>query len=67
MKALLEAGADKSIRNNAGATALEAVTVPFDEIKSFYDFVGGALAPYGLELDYDRIKATRPEIAKLLQ
>jgi NAD(P)-dependent dehydrogenase (short-subunit alcohol dehydrogenase family) len=67
VKALLAAGANKGIRNNGGATALDAVSAPFDDMKGIYDLVGGALAPLGLKLDYDRIKITRPEIAKILQ
>ncbi|UCF19278.1 MAG: SDR family NAD(P)-dependent oxidoreductase [Gemmatimonadota bacterium] len=67
VEALLAAGADKSIRNNNGSTALDAVTPPFEAVRNIYDFVGAALAPYGLELDYERIEATRPRIAELLR
>jgi NAD(P)-dependent dehydrogenase (short-subunit alcohol dehydrogenase family) len=67
VEALLAAGADKSIRNNTGSTALDAVTPPFEAVRNIYDFVGAALAPYGLELDYERIEATRPRIAEMLQ
>ena len=67
VEALLAAGADKSIRNNAGSTALDAVTPPFEAVKDIYDFVGAMLAPYGLVLDYERIEATRPKIAEMLQ
>ncbi|UCC83139.1 MAG: SDR family NAD(P)-dependent oxidoreductase [Gemmatimonadota bacterium] len=67
VEALLAAGADKSIRNNAGSTALDVVTPPFEVVRDFYDLVGAALAPYGLELDYERIEATRPRIAEMLQ
>ena len=65
--ALLDAGADKSIRNNAGSTALEVVTVPFDVIKGTYDYLGVILGPLGLELDYERIRMTRPKIAEMLR
>jgi NAD(P)-dependent dehydrogenase (short-subunit alcohol dehydrogenase family) len=65
--ALLDAGADKSIRNNAGSTALEVVTVPFDAIRDTYDLLGTVLGPYGLELDYERIRTTRPKIAEMLR
>ncbi len=67
VQALLDAGADKDIKTSTGSTALEVVTVPFDEIKGIYDYLGVVLAPYGLELDYERIKSTRPRIAELLQ
>jgi hypothetical protein len=64
---LLQAGADKSIRNNAGATPLEAVSGPWDELKPVYELVAATLGPMGLEVDYARIKATRPRIAELLR
>jgi hypothetical protein len=67
VEALLAAGADKSIRNNAGSTALDVVTVPFESLEPTYDFLGSLLAPYGLELDYDRIKRARPRIAEVLR
>ncbi len=67
VKALLDKGADKSVRNNAGTTALELVSGPFDTMKGTYDFFGTVLKPFGLELDYERIEATRPKIAKLLK
>lgn len=67
VEALLAAGADKSIRNNTGSTALDAVSGPFEEVRNIYDFVGAALAPYGLELDYARIEATRPRIGEMLR
>jgi NAD(P)-dependent dehydrogenase (short-subunit alcohol dehydrogenase family) len=67
VEALLAAGADKSIRNNAGSTALDVVTVPFESLEPTYDFLGSLLAPYGLELDYDRIKRARPGIAEVLR
>jgi hypothetical protein len=67
VQVLLAAGADKSIRNNSGSTALDVVTVPFEAMRDIYDFVGAALAPYGLQLDYDRIEAARPVIAEQLR
>ena len=67
VKALLSAGADKSIRNNAGSSALDVVSAPFDTMKNYYDMIGEMLGPFGLKLDYDDIKATRPIIAEMLQ
>jgi NAD(P)-dependent dehydrogenase (short-subunit alcohol dehydrogenase family) len=64
---LLAAGADKSIRNTTGITALDVVAPPFEDLRNIYDLVGAALAPYGLELDYERIEATRPRIAEMLR
>ena len=67
VEALLAAGADRSIPNYAGSTALDVVTVPFEALEPTYDFLGSVLAPYGLKLDYDRIKQTRPVIADMLR
>ncbi len=41
--------------------------MPFEGMIGIYDFVGAALAPYGLELDYERIEQTRPRIAEMLR
>lgn len=66
VEALLQSGADKSIRNNSGATALDVVTAPFEAVENIYDYLGSALAPLGLKLDYERIKSTRPIVAKMI-
>ena len=67
VKALLDKGADKTLRNKAGRTALETVMGPFEDVKGIYDRIGKGLKPLGLELDYERIKRTRPEIAEMLR
>ena len=67
VKALLDKGADKTALNKVGRTALESVSRPFDDVKGIYDGIGKALKPLGLELDYERIKMTRPEIAEMLR
>jgi NAD(P)-dependent dehydrogenase (short-subunit alcohol dehydrogenase family) len=67
VEALLAAGADRSIANSAGSTPLDVVTMPFETLEPTYDFLGSALAPLGLTLDYDRIKRTRPAIAEMLR
>jgi len=67
VQALLDKGADKSIKNVAGKTALESVSSPFEKVKPIYDSMGKTLAPFGLKLDYERIKLTRPKIAQILQ
>jgi len=67
VEALLANGADVSIKNNAGSTALVSVAGSFEEVKDIYEYFGNALAPLGLELDYEKIKLTRPQIAELLQ
>ena len=67
VQALLDAGADKDIRNNAGSTARDGVEAPFEAVRGVYDYLGAMLGPLGLELDYDRIRETRPEIAAMLR
>ena len=67
VKALLDNGADKNARNNAGRTALESVSAPFDDVKGIYDQFKAVLGPLGIELDYERIKMTRPKIAEMLR
>lgn len=67
VKALLDKGADTNALNKAGRTALESVSGPFDNVKGIYDSVGKGLKPLGLKLDYERIKKTRPEIARMLK
>jgi hypothetical protein len=43
------------------------VTAPFEAMKGIYDYLGTVLGPYGLRLDYDHIRETRPRIAELLR
>jgi hypothetical protein len=43
------------------------VQVPFEAVKGIYDYFGKVFGPLGLQLDYKRLKTTRPEIVKLLQ
>lgn len=67
VEALLEKGADKTLKNKAGRIAVDIVERPFEEVKGIYDGLAAALAPLGLELDYERIKMTRPKIAEMLR
>lgn len=67
VEALLAAGADRTIPNGAGSTPLQVVTAPFEAMKGIYDYLGTVLGPYGLRLDYDHIRETRPRIAELLR
>lgn len=64
---LLEKGVDTSVRNSFNATALESVQVPFEAVKMIYDQIAKELGPLGLRLDYDRLKAVRPEIAQMIE
>ncbi len=66
VQALLDNGANKNVLNGSGATALDGVAGPFDEVKGIYDHLSKALKPLGLRLDYGRIKRTRPKIAEML-
>ncbi len=67
VQALLEHNIDKSIKNNAASTAAESVTAPFDQVKGIYDYFSKVYEPLGLTLDYERIRTTRPVIAKMLE
>jgi len=64
---LLQKGAEKNVRNNNGVTPLESVTAPYEDVVGVYKYLGTALGKLGLEIDHDRIKATRPKIAQMLQ
>jgi len=67
VEALLDKGSNKYLRNGFGNTALESVAAPFEDVKGIYDSFAQALAPLGLELDYEQIKTTRPQIAEMLR
>ena len=67
VKILLDKGADKTLPNKAGRTALESVSRPFDDIKGIYDGLGAVLGPLGLKLDCERVKMTRPRIVEMLR
>ena len=68
VQALLDKGADRNIRNNDGGTALDGVQVPWNNIKTVYELLNGILfQPAGMPLDYERIEAMRPGIAKMLR
>jgi len=65
VRILLDNGADKNLKNNAGRTALETVPVPFNEVKDIYDQFRTFFRPPGIDLDYEKIKMTRPQIAEM--
>jgi hypothetical protein len=67
VKLLLDKGADKTIKNNYSQTAYNSVSNSFDEVKPAYDVMVQMLGPMGLKLDYEYLKKTRPEIAKMLK
>ncbi len=66
VQALLDAGANKEIQNNFGATPLASVSAPFNDVKMIYEQLNRDLGPFGLKLDYDQLKSTRPVVAEML-
>ena len=67
VQALLDKGADKNITNNTGSTPLQAVEAPLPLVNLIYSGLDEAIfKPAGMPLDMERIKATRPKIAKML-
>jgi len=68
VEALLKAGANKTIKSNVGATALDGAQAPWNQVKPVYDLLDGILyKPIGIPLDYNRIQQTRPKIAEMLR
>lgn len=63
---LLAHGANQSLRNKEGSTALESVLAPWELVKGIYVYFGNTLGPLGLELDYEYLESSRPEIAETL-
>ena len=67
VQSLLDKGADKNITNNIGSTPLQAVTAPLLLVQPIYSGSDEAIfKPAGMPLDMERIKSTRPKIAKML-
>ena len=64
---LIDAGADKTIKNNFGATPRETAAGPFAETKPAYETRLLQLKPFGLKLDLKELEKTRPVIATMLQ
>lgn len=65
VKLLLNKGADVNAKNIRSETPLDTVAAPWSQaVEEVYSYVGGLLQ---LQLDLERIKATRPKIAALLR
>ena len=64
---LLKKGADKTLKNNTGMTALEIIELPFEDHKAAYDAIGGGLTSAGFKLDHENLKTARPKIAEMLK
>ncbi len=60
---LLKNGAEVNAKNKKGDTALSNVSGKWGEVEGIYKFVDGL---FQLNLDLERVKATRPVIAKML-
>lgn len=67
VRSLLEKAANTTARNSFGATALESVTAPFDEVKEIYDQMSRDLGPMGLKLDYKQLADQRIAIAAMIR
>jgi len=64
---LLAHGADPGLRNNAGSTPRESVTAPWEAVSGIYQYFMGTLGPLGLQLDLEKVRKTRPQIARMLE
>ena len=64
---LIDAGIDKTVQNNYGATARESVMGPWEEIKPIYEMLQQQLGPLGLEFDLKEIEKSRPVVGMMLQ
>jgi len=65
VKVLLEGGADVNARNNRGETPLDTVTAEWGpQLQKFYELVAEALQ---IDIDCEKIRAERPEVAALLR
>jgi len=64
---LLEHGAERHRRNNDGASAFDMAAAPFEDDRWLYEQLGTALAPLGLTLDLEAIRAARTRIAGMLR
>jgi ankyrin repeat protein len=65
VKLLLDRGADMTVTDIRGDTALDIMTAPWTpELEGVYRYLGGILQ---LQPDMGRLKATRPKIAAILE
>lgn len=67
VEALLANGANREVRNNMGSTAHDSVVAPYEAVEPIYQMMEKMLAPLGLKIDYDYVRATRPKIAQILE
>ena len=64
----MDNGANKTIKDNDGQTALEMVQFPWSVTKGIYELLDGIIfKPAGKPLDYNRIQKTRPQVAAIIR
>ncbi len=64
---LVNRGANKYVRDRYGNTPAETVIGAFDVVKPAYDRLRAALGPFGLNLDDEHLRTTRPLVAEMLR
>jgi ankyrin repeat protein len=64
---LIDAKADKTLKNNYGLTPRESVLGDFEQVKSVYEMISMQLQPMGFELDIAAVEKARPVVAMMLQ
>jgi ankyrin repeat protein len=65
VKILLDQGADRSVKNSYGQIPLETVSGEWNsDLEGIYKMVAGM---WKLELDLERIRAVRPQVADLIR
>lgn len=68
VKGLLDAGINPYQQSNEGHRPFGAVRATFEQMRPHYDRIGGQLeANNGILLDYDKIRASREPIKRLLE
>ncbi len=64
---LVDHGARRYPRDRSGNTPSEAVSGPYEEVRSVYEEMKQGLMPLGLVLDLDEIRRCRPAMAAMLR
>ena len=64
VKELIAAKASVDAKNNKGETPLYIATMPMEEIKPIYDFIGAILQK---KFDLERIEKARVKVAEILR
>ena len=64
---LIDAKADKTVRNGFGATPREIVMTDFAQMKPIYEMLIQQLKPMGFTLDLNELQKARPVVSMMLQ